>query len=495
MWPIVTNRKHAGKGKPAIAKRIVVALLYFCGALLLSCDPMGPLFPSNCPSKITLNRTSLTLYEGRTATISVNENIADCHLEWKSDNYSVVVISRDSGRSVTILGRGAGVGEITATLNWNRSASCKMTVLPVSACSIKLLPETLLVPAGGSRSFRAAITDSVGVELTRERITWTSSDTAVASAGSVQGTTINEGWVVGRALGEVSVTATTGNLNASAGVYVLPDILSSIWGSEGGDVFAIGGYGTIVHYDGNRWTVTVIEHSQRLFGVWGSSKNNVYAVGELTALHFDGYWWEPVYGAGGRLSGNAIWGNAANSVSAVDFSTIYHYNGASWTTTTVGTQTDLLDIWGSSDNNVFAVGASGTILRFDGERWSALASGTSMKLMGVWGASASDVFAVGQSGTILHFDGDTWTAMSSGTRVYLSDVWGSSARDVFAVGDSSAILHYDGNSWTTMIQPTSGRLNDIWGRSSRDVFAVGFIEGAGVGRIIHFDGNHWTIVM
>jgi hypothetical protein len=495
MWPIVANRKHAGKRKPVITKRIVVALLYFCGALLLSCDPMGPLFRSNCPSKITLNRTSLTLYEGRTATISVNENIADCHLEWKSDNYSVVVISRDSGRSVTILGRGAGVGEITATLNWNRSTSCKVTVLPVSACSIKLLPETLLVPAGGSRSFRAVITDSVGVELTIERITWTSSDTAVASVGSVQGTTINEGWVLGRALGEVSVTATTGNLNASARVHVLPDILSSIWESEGGDVFAVGGYGTIVHYDGNRWTVTVIEHSQRLFGVWGSSENDVFAVGELTALHFDGYWWEPVYGAGGRLSGSAIWGSAANSVFAIYGATIYHYDGASWTTMTAGSQVDLLDIWGGSDSNVFAVGTNGIISHFDGESWTAIASGTVESLMGVWGASENDVFAVGGSGTIIHFDGNTWAAMSSGTRVYLSDVWGSSARDVLAVGDSNTILHYDGNKWTTMMQPTPGSLYDIWGRSSHDVFAVGFIEGTGVGRIIHFDGNRWTIVM
>jgi len=495
MWPIVTNHKHGGKRKPAIAKQIVVALLYFCGALLLSCDPIGPLFPSDCPSKITLNRTSLTLYEGRTAIISVNENIADCHLEWKSDDYSVFVISKDSGRSVTILGSGAGVGEIIATLNWNRSASCKVTVLPVSACSMKLLPETLLVPAGGSRSFRAVITDSVGVELTRAGITWTSSDTAVASAGSVQGTTRNEGWVSGRTLGEVSVTATQGNLNTSARVRVLPDILWSVWGSEGGDVFAVGGYGTIVHFGGNRWTVTVIEHSQRLFDIWGSSENNVFAIGEATVLRFDGYRWSPMYGAGGRLKGSAIWGSAPNSVFAVDFSTIYHYDGISWTTTIVGTQADLLDVRGSSDSNVFAVGASGTILHFDGERWTAFTSGTLERLKGVWCVSESDVFAVGESGTILHFDGNKWVAMSSGTRVSLSGVWGASARDVFAVGDSNTILHYDGISWTTMIQATSGCLSDIWGRSSHDVFAVGFTEGTGVGRIIHFDGTQWTIVM
>ena len=47
----------------------------------------------------------------------------------------------------------------------------------------------------------------------------------------------------------------------------------------------------------------------------------------------------------------------------------------------------LLDWWGSSGSDVFAVDDSCTILRYDGNRWSPLESGTSNDLVGVWGSS------------------------------------------------------------------------------------------------------------
>jgi len=62
----------------------------------------------------------------------------------------------------------------------------------------------------------------------------------------------------------------------------------------------------------------------------------------------------------------------------------------------------LWGVWGSSGDDVFAVGGSGTIFHYDGSSWSSMTSGTSNSLLGVWGGSGSDVFAVGWGGTILH---------------------------------------------------------------------------------------------
>ena len=61
-------------------------------------------------------------------------------------------------------------------------------------------------------------------------------------------------------------------------------------------------------------------------------------------------------------------------------------------------------VWGSSSNDVFAVGMGGTILHYDGTAWSPMSSGTSHTLVGVWGSSGSDVFAVGYRGTSDHYD-------------------------------------------------------------------------------------------
>ncbi len=55
----------------------------------------------------------------------------------------------------------------------------------------------------------------------------------------------------------------------------------------------------------------------------------------------------------------------------------------------------LLDVWGSSGSNVFAVGDSGAILHYDGVSWSAMSSGTTNSLLGVWGSSGSDVLLGG----------------------------------------------------------------------------------------------------
>jgi hypothetical protein len=106
-----------------------------------------------------------------------------------------------------------------------------------------------------------------------------------------------------------------------------------------------------------------------------------------------------------------------------------------------GTSYYLYGVWGSSDNDVYAVGWKGTILHYDGSAWSTMRSGGGY-LVGVWGSSGGDVYAVGESGTILHYDGSAWSTMRSGTSSYLSGVWGSSGSDVYAVGESGTILHY-----------------------------------------------------
>jgi photosystem II stability/assembly factor-like uncharacterized protein len=63
-----------------------------------------------------------------------------------------------------------------------------------------------------------------------------------------------------------------------------------------------------------------------LYGVWGSSPSNVFAVGDSGAM--------------------------------------LHYDGSAWSAMSSGTTTDLYGIWGSSPSNVFAVGDSGAILHY-----------------------------------------------------------------------------------------------------------------------------------
>ncbi|HLB27751.1 MAG TPA: hypothetical protein VJK47_00915, partial [Dehalococcoidales bacterium] len=70
----------------------------------------------------------------------------------------------------------------------------------------------------------------------------------------------------------------------------------SAWASSPSDVFAVGGAyygeGTILHYDGKKWSKTSAGRNNFLYGVWGSSPSDVFAVGvDGVILHYNGKTW------------------------------------------------------------------------------------------------------------------------------------------------------------------------------------------------------------
>ena len=184
------------------------------------------------------------------------------------------------------------------------------------------------------------------------------------------------------------------------------------------------------------------------------------------------------------------WGTSGSDVFAVGYNgTIIHYDGTDWTTMTSPTSERLFGVWGTSGSDVFAVGYNGTIIHYDGTDWSTMTSPTSENLFSVWGTFSSDVFAVGCNGTIIHYDGTDWTTMSSPTTNRIHEVWGTSGSDVFAVAIDGIIIHYDGTDWSTMTSPTTQNIYGVWGTSGSDVFAA-----AQAGTILHYNGTDWSIM-
>ena len=260
-----------------------------------------------------------------------------------------------------------------------------------------------------------------------------------------------------------------------------------IWGSSPTNIFVTSfcrfnfgtmsheNYGEILHFNGETWHgETLPTNPQPIFGIWGSSATNIFAVGNAGAiLRYTGYGWSSMTsGTTNNLYG--VWGSSANDVFAVgDAGTIRHYNGTSWSTSTSGTTNELRDVWGTAYNNVYAVGASGTILHYNGTSWHTDTSGTTNYLYGVWGSSASDVYAVGDAGTIRHYNGTSWGTSTSGTTNNLYGVWGTASNNVYAVGAGGIIRHYNGTSWHSDTNWTVQTLYRLWGTSATDVYAVG----------------------
>ncbi|MGB2853784.1 MAG: hypothetical protein WBC55_04960, partial [Dehalococcoidia bacterium] len=110
---------------------------------------------------------------------------------------------------------------------------------------------------------------------------------------------------------------------------------------------------------------------------------------------------------------------------------------------------DLVAVWGSDHDDLFAVGQSGAIFHYDGEGWDEMTVDILRDdLFGVWGSDHDDVFVVGEDGTIIHYDGEDWDKMPVDIlEDDLFGVWGSDYDDVLDVGEDGTIIHYDGEDW------------------------------------------------
>ena len=145
-----------------------------------------------------------------------------------------------------------------------------------------------------------------------------------------------------------------------------------------------------------------------IFDVWGATESDIFAVGDSGhMIHYDGSGWTPLKTKG-------------------------------WTVPT----NDLNAVWGvTGGGGVFAVGSEGSIVqgRHKGDL-ALVPTPTEARLLEVWGRSASDVFAVGEGGTILHFDGDAWTQEPSGTDLELNAVVGLDGCDALAASERGVLL-------------------------------------------------------
>src|SRR6266487_2464128 len=270
--------------------------------------------------------------------------------------------------------------------------------------------------------------------------------------------------------------------------------LSGIWGSGASDVYTVGyGYNgssvnlpLMYHRDSSNWTVANLSlpiglHSGILYGVWGSSANDIYAVGSGNGdnvpllYHKDNSGWtvsSPLPPSGWSHSYlNAVWGSSAADVYAVGFG----YNGSA-TMPLLYHKT----ISGEGISNLSLPG------------WS------SGYLYSVWGSSAADVYVAGEGfkgaaflPLLFHWNGSGWTEASPSLPTgwnsgYLSGIWGSGASDVYAVGygltggaNVPLLYHWNGSGWTEASPslPTgwnSDYLSGVWGSNASNVYAVGY---------------------
>lgn len=219
-----------------------------------------------------------------------------------------------------------------------------------------------------------------------------------------------------------------------------------------------------------------------------------------------------------------LWGTGPNDVWAYgdyvddERSEVLRWDGARWEVSLdlslgAATLTSLVDLWGSSADNVWLVGdesdspAPGPFaLRWNGAEWTRqdVPFPEATRPVGVWTSGPDDVWIAGHSCpqfncryVLLAWDGSRWNVHFPEQGDVLEGIRGSTPRSpiVFAIDPDSGVWRWNGER----LEPVGPELNRpgsvrqgwvtsdgaIWTTSS----PIPFFEA---GRLSRFDGTQWT---
>jgi hypothetical protein len=201
--------------------------------------------------------------------------------------------------------------------------------------------------------------------------------------------------------------------------------LNAVFGTSSKNVYAVGGTlptaypapgptHALLHYDGKAWSKVdlppsaVFALSGRLSGVWGSGADDIWVVGFFGGmLHFDGTQWA-IVPSGTTFALASVWGTAKDDVWAVaggawGVSSLLHYDGKGWSHLPFQTgMRPLQRVRPVAANDVWVAGPN-AVLRFDGGSWSSVAIPATTPpdmLVGLHPLPSNEVYLVGMGASL-----------------------------------------------------------------------------------------------
>ncbi|MBN2425178.1 MAG: hypothetical protein JXR46_09830 [Calditrichaceae bacterium] len=156
------------------------------------------------------------------------------------------------------------------------------------------------------------------------------------------------------------------------------------------------------------------------------------------------------------------------------------------------------DIWGTDENNVWAVGHSDDvdyqIWRWDGANWISFfpeitGQRHSPSFSAIYGFSENDFWIVGAGlyykddtsnelnsiDYILRYNSGEWKRIREINAPACYSIWGTSSNNLYIGCDSGIVIHKDQNVWTRQQTPHKSQIIKISGVSEQEVYATGVL--------------------
>lgn len=184
-------------------RRFTLLFAAAIAALALSCteEPVEV-------SSVSLDKTAVELFIGGSEKLNATvapDNAADKTVSWSSSDQNTVSVDRAGA----IKALAVGSATITAKAG-SKSASCKVTVMPIVVESVKLDRTELKLFKGETAKLTATVRPS---DATEAAVTWSSSDDKVAAVDQ-------DGNVTAAGLGKAQVIASAGSCSAICSITV-----------------------------------------------------------------------------------------------------------------------------------------------------------------------------------------------------------------------------------------------------------------------------------
>jgi hypothetical protein len=258
-------------------------------------------------------------------------------------------------------------------------------------------------------------------------------------------------------------------------------VANGLWGTSGGDVYAVGDFGQVLHFDGTAWQRLDTGTESDLEGVWAFDDANIFVGGQRgKLLYSDGSSWRTDMDWG-PSSFVAVWVAGADDIFVSDeWGGVYRNVAGAWAEIPLPLHEERVTrMSGSAPDNVFATTEHWRLARFDGMAWTVVAD--TAYGVELWTSDPSNALLLGTRGEVYRFDGVTLRHEITDASGFLRDVWGADRDHAIVVGGGAMIEYKDG-VWRDVEVGANAHLWACSGISRTDVFVAG-------DRLYHYDGH------
>lgn len=224
-----------------------------------------------------------------------------------------------------------------------------------------------------------------------------------------------------------------------------------------------------VHWDGVKWELLQIQ----FYTICGQTSKTPYPARSILALGennilisagdqialIEGNFQKSIICIPFSFSINKLWGNSLNSIYAVGSGgNIVHYDGTCWQKIDSGTETNINDIWGIHDadiyrknincavSNKYTSGDHKILSINENKTVSSMNWNTDRRVHSIWFEDNLKMFTCG-GGVFMNSGNDVWNEQTELPLISTNRIRGTAKNDIFVGGDFGLLAHFNGVSW------------------------------------------------